>query len=102
MRRLAAGGLAGIALSLVRGCVDGRLLRDCSRRELRVGDRGHGHGGGVLNASLKARGWDCRLRSGLEDALSCQARGAGRSAAAERGQATREGGVGRCCSQPNY
>jgi hypothetical protein len=64
MRRLAAGGLAGIALSLVRGCVDGRLLRDCSRRELRVGDRGHGHGGGRLEGGIVdcVRGWRTRFR----------------------------------------
>jgi hypothetical protein len=41
---MVGGGFAGVALSLVRGWVGGRLLRDECGRRLGVGGGGHGRG----------------------------------------------------------
>lgn len=94
MLSVAGSGLAGIALSLVGGCIGGGLLREGRRSELAVGGRGHGSGDAGAEAALVAGVVGLNgLRVGRR--ASCQARGVGeREPAAERGQATRAGGGG--------
>lgn len=74
---MVGGGFAGFALSLVGGRVGGGLLGDDCWCRLAVGGGGHGSGGllGCLLRRASVVGVDGS--SGWEDALSCQARGAG-------------------------
>jgi hypothetical protein len=77
---MVSGGFAGVALSLVRGWVDGGLLRDNCRRRVGVGGGSHGSGECFgRRAAAGGIGWE-------EDALRVKPavlRSAGEEAAAE-------------------